>query len=119
MVPANQEEITIQQVCQSSQLHNVYLPTFKAAVEEGAATAMASFNDLNGVPCTVNEYTLRQVLKDGYGLDGFVVSDANGIKECVAHGIAEDEKDAGSSGCQCRPGYGYGNKHLLQESGTA
>lgn len=78
-----------------SQLHNVYLPTFKAAVEEGAATAMASFNDLNGVPCTVNEYTLRQVLKDGYGLDGFVVSDANGIKECVAHGIAEDEKDAG------------------------
>lgn len=42
------------------------------------------------------EYTLRQVLKDGYGLDGFVVSDANGIKECVAHGIAEDEKDAGS-----------------------
>ena len=79
----------------TSQLHNVYLPTFKAAVEEGAATAMAAFNDLNGVPCTVNEYTLRQVLKDGYGLDGFVVSDANGIKECVAHGIAEDEKDAG------------------------
>lgn len=78
-----------------SQLHNVYLPTFKAAVEEGAATAMAAFNDLNGVPCTVNEYTLRQVLKDGYGLDGFVVSDANGIKECVVHGIAEDEKDAG------------------------
>ena len=78
-----------------SQLHNVYLPTFKAAVEEGAATAMASFNDLNGVPCTTNEYTLRQVLKDRYGLNGFVVSDANGIKECVAHGSAEDEKDAG------------------------
>lgn len=78
-----------------SQLHNVYLPTFKAAVEEGAATAMASFNDLNGVPCTVNKYTLREVLKNTYGLKGFVVSDANGIKECVAHGIAEDEKDAG------------------------
>ena len=78
-----------------SQLHNVYLPTFKAAVEEGAATAMAAFNDLNGVPCTVNPYTLRTILKDRYGLPGFVVSDANGIKECVAHGIAEDEKDAG------------------------
>ena len=78
-----------------SQLHNVYLPTFKAAVEEGAATAMAAFNDLNGVPCTVNPYTLRTILKDLYGLPGFVVSDANGIKECVAHGIAEDEKDAG------------------------
>ncbi len=78
-----------------SQLHNVYLPPFKAAAEEGAATAMASFNDLNGVPCTVNSYTLRIILKDTYGLEGFVVSDANGIKECVTHGIAEDDADAG------------------------
>lgn len=78
-----------------SQLHNVYLPPFKAAVEEGAASAMASFNDLNGVPCTVNPYTLRELLKGAYGMDGFVVSDANGIKECVTHGIAEDDRDAG------------------------
>lgn len=78
-----------------SQLHNVYLPPFKAAVEEGALTAMASFNDLNGVPCTVNPYTLRKILKGEYGMPGFVVSDANGIKECVTHGIAEDDMDAG------------------------
>lgn len=78
-----------------SQLHNVYLPPFKAAVEEGAASVMASFNDLNGVPCTVNPYTLRDILKGTYGMDGFVVSDANGIKECVAHGIAENDEDAG------------------------
>ncbi len=79
----------------NSMLHNVYLQTFRAAVEEGAASAMASFNDLNGVPCTVNPYTLRTVLKDGYGMNGFVVSDANGIKECVTHGIARDDEDAG------------------------
>lgn len=78
-----------------SQLHNVYLPPFKAAVEEGAVSAMASFNDLNGVPCTVNPYTLRELLKGSFGMEGFVVSDANGIKECVAHGIAEDDEDAG------------------------
>lgn len=78
-----------------SQLHNVYLPPFQAAVEEGAASAMASFNDLNGVPCTVNPYTLREILKGIYGMEGFVVSDANGIKECMTHGIAEDDKDAG------------------------
>lgn len=78
-----------------SQLHNVYLPAFKAATEEGAATAMAAFNDLNGVPCTVNSYILKELLKDTYGLEGFVVSDANGIKECVTHGIAEDDSDAG------------------------
>lgn len=77
-----------------SQLHNVYLPPFKAAAKAGAATAMAAFNDLNGVPCTVNEYTLRKVLKETYGLPGFVVSDANAIRECVDHGIAENDKDA-------------------------
>lgn len=80
----------------NSMLYNNYLPPFKAAVEEGAATVMASFNDLNGVPCTVNEFTLRQVLKDGYGFPGFVVSDANAIRECVAHGIAEDDAEAGA-----------------------
>ncbi len=79
----------------TSQLYNVYLPPFKAAMEEGACSAMASFNDLNGVPCTVNSYTLRDILKGEFGLDGFVVSDANGIRECVVHGIAADDKDAG------------------------
>ena len=78
-----------------SQLYNVYLPTFRAAMEEGACSVMASFNDLNGVPCTVNSYTLRDILKGEFGLEGFVVSDANAIKECVVHGIAEDDSDAG------------------------
>ena len=74
---------------------NVYLKPFEAAVKEGAQTVMASFNDLNGVPCTVNEFTLRKVLKDSLGFPGFVVSDANAIRECVVHGIAEDDRDAG------------------------
>lgn len=79
----------------ASQLYNTYLPTFRAAMEEGAASVMASFNDLNGVPCTVNKYTLRKIMKGEFDLQGFVVSDANGVKECVAHGIAENDKDAG------------------------
>ncbi len=78
-----------------SQLYNVYLPAFRAAMEEGAATVMAAFNDLNGVPCTVNRHLLRDILKGEFGLEGFVVSDANAIRECVSHGIAEDERDAG------------------------
>ena len=78
-----------------SNLYNVYLPAFRAAMEEGAATVMAAFNDLNGIPCTVNKWLLRDVLKGEMGLEGFVVSDANAIRECVTHGIAEDERDAG------------------------
>ena len=78
-----------------SLFYNVYLQPFQAAVRSGAQTAMAAFNDWNGVPCTVNKFLLRDVLKDTLGLPGFVVSDANAIKECVSHGIAADDRDAG------------------------
>jgi len=77
-----------------SMLHNGYLPPFKKAVEAGAMTAMAAFNDFNGVPCTTNPYLLRTVLKEEYGFEGYVVSDANAVLECVNHGFAEDRKDA-------------------------
>lgn len=83
-----------------SLLRNVYLPPFKAAVEEGAATVMTSFNDLNGMPCTVNAYTIREILKSEYGFKGLTVSDANAIRECITHGIAEDELDAAIQGVQ-------------------
>ena len=76
--------------------YNHYLKPFKAAAEEGAQTAMAAFNDLNGIPCTVNRFLLREVLKDQLGLPGFVVSDANAIRECIIHGIAADDLEAGA-----------------------
>lgn len=79
-----------------SLLRNVYLAPFRAAVEAGAATVMAAFNDMNGVPCTVNRELLTDKLRYEFGFDGFVVSDANAIRECVAHGIAADEADAGA-----------------------
>ena len=83
-----------------SNLYNIYLPAFRAAMEEGAATVMAAFNDLNGIPCTVNRWLLRDILKGEMGLEGFVVSDANAIRECVAHGIAENDRDAGVQAAQ-------------------
>lgn len=77
------------------QFYNNYLRPFEAAVHEGAHTAMAAFNDFNGVPCTVNKFLLRDILKNSLGMGGFVVSDANAIRECVNHGIAADDADAG------------------------
>lgn len=98
--------------------YNNYLRPFAEAVDEGAATVMASFNDFNGVPCTVNEFTLRKVLKDTLGFRGFVVSDANAIRECVTHGIAEDDEDAGiravSAGLDMDMGTGIYQKHLSE-----
>ena len=76
-------------------MYNVYLAPFEAAVKSGAVSAMAAFNDLNGTPCTVNRKLLRETLKERFGMSGFIVSDANAIRECVVHGAAENDADAG------------------------
>mgnify|MGYP003301360258 CR=1 FL=1 len=75
-------------------LHDVYLPPFKAGIDAGAATVMASFQDVNGVPSTGNKYLLSDVLRRQLGFNGFVVSDAGGVVELIPHGFAEDLKDA-------------------------
>ncbi|WP_109489308.1 beta-glucosidase BglX [Occallatibacter savannae] len=77
-----------------SRLHQVYLPPYKAAVEEGAATMMSAFNALNGVPATANKYLLQSVLRDAWGFDGFVVSDYTAVMELRNHGIALDAATA-------------------------
>ena len=80
------------------ELHNHYLPPFKASVEAGVATVMAAFNTVAGVPAHANQYTLRQILKDAYGFDGFVVSDYTGIQELIMHGVAGNGADAAAAG---------------------
>ncbi|MEH7418018.1 beta-glucosidase BglX [Neobacillus drentensis] len=75
-------------------LHEVYLPPFEAAAKAGVGTFMSAFNDLNGVPCTVNKYLLTDVLREQFGFNGFVVSDANSIAEVVVHGDSENRKEA-------------------------
>ena len=79
-------------------LRNHYLPPFKAAVEAGVATVMASFNTISGVPAHGNSHTLTEVLRDEWGFDGFVVSDWDGIHELIPHGFAADDADAGALG---------------------
>jgi beta-glucosidase len=71
-----------------SRLHQVYLPPYKAAVEEGAATMMSAFNALNGVPASANPYLMQTVLRDWWGFNGFVVSDYTSVMELRNHGIA-------------------------------
>ncbi|HOI32555.1 MAG TPA: glycoside hydrolase family 3 C-terminal domain-containing protein, partial [Bacteroidales bacterium] len=75
-------------------LREVYLPPYKAAVEAGAATAMTSFNDLNGVPATSNHFLLTELLRDEWGFEGFVVTDYTSIMELLYHGVAADTAHA-------------------------
>ncbi|MDO5607872.1 MAG: beta-glucosidase BglX [Capnocytophaga sp.] len=75
-------------------LRNVYLPPYQASVDAGAATFMASFNDVNGVPATANRWLMTEILRQEWGFKGFVVTDYTGINELVPHGVAEDEAHA-------------------------
>jgi len=76
-------------------LRNVYLPPFKAALDEGAATFMTAFNELNGIPASGDKFLLDDILRKEWGLNGFVVTDYTGINEMVQHGYAENLKHAG------------------------
>ncbi len=77
-----------------SELRNVYLPPFKAAVDAGAATLMTSFSDLNGVPASANAFLLRQILREEWGFDGLVVSDWDSVHQLVDHGLTVNDKDS-------------------------
>lgn len=76
-------------------LRDVYLPPFKAAVDEGVATFMTSFNEYDGVPASGSKYLLTDVLRHKWGFDGFVVTDYTSINEMVPHGYSKDLAQAG------------------------
>ena len=75
-------------------LYDIYLPPFRAAIKAGVGAVMSAFHDLNGVPCTCDHWLLTEVLRNELGFEGFVVSDAEGVKQCVPHGVARDEREA-------------------------
>lgn len=77
---------------------NFYMSPYKAGAEAGAATFMSAFNDFNNEPCTGSEFLLRDLLKNKWGFDGFVVSDWGSVGEMINHRYAADEKEAAIKG---------------------
>jgi len=75
-------------------LRDLHLPAFKAGVAAGAESVMTSLNALDGVPGAVNEALVEGVLRREWGFRGFVVSDWDGVKELMAHGVAADGAEA-------------------------
>ncbi len=70
-------------------MFNEYLPPYKAAVDAGVGTVMASFNEVDGVPATGNKYLMTDVLRKQWGFKGFVVTDYTGINEMTEHGLGD------------------------------
>lgn len=75
-------------------LREYYLPAYKAAIDEGAKMIMTSFNTVCSVPSTANTWLMRDILRDEWGFEGVTISDWAAVKELIAHGVAEDEKEA-------------------------
>ena len=75
-------------------MFNEYFPPYKAAVEAGAGSVMASFNIVDGVPATGNRWLMTEILREKWNFDGFVVTDYTGIYEMIAHGMG-DLQDVG------------------------
>ncbi len=68
---------------------NGYMIPYREAAKAGAGSYMSSFNEFEGIPATMNEWLMDDVLRKMWGFDGFIVSDATAVVEEVAHGIGD------------------------------
>jgi len=75
-------------------MYNEFFPPYKAAAEAGAASFMASFNDVEGIPATGSRWLMTDVLRHQWGFNGFVVSDYTGVSEMTAHGVGNKQQVA-------------------------
>lgn len=89
-------------------LREIYLPAFKAAVQEGGVwCVMGAYNQFRGQHCCENDYLLNQILKGEWGFKGLVMSDWNGAhntRECALNGLD----------CEMGTDPPYNNFHLAQ-----
>ena len=70
-------------------MFNEYMPPYRAAVDAGVGSAMASFNEVDGIPATGNRWLMTDVLRRQWGFRGFVVTDYTGIAEMIEHGMGD------------------------------
>ena len=70
-------------------MYNDYFPPYKAAIEAGVGSVMASFNEVDGIPATGNKWLLTDVLRTQWDFSGFLVTDYTGINEMIDHGMGD------------------------------
>ena len=76
-------------------LKEVYLPPYKKAIDAGVYSIMAAHNELNGVPCHMNSWLMKDLFRVDWGFKGFYVSDWMDIERIeTLHHVANDLKEA-------------------------
>jgi beta-glucosidase len=71
-------------------MYNDYFPPYQACIDAGVGSAMASFNDINGMPATCNRWLLTDVLRKEWSFNGMVCTDYTGIAELINHGMGDE-----------------------------
>src|SRR5665647_177900 len=98
-------------------LYEIYLPAFKAAVQEGGVWAlMGSYNQFRGQHCCHNDLLLNQILKNDWKFDGVVVSDWGGVhdtKQAVLNGL-DIEMGSYTNGLTSGAKFGYEDYYLAK-----
>lgn len=80
------------EMCEGT-LRDIYLPPFKAGIDAGALAVMPGFHAFNAIPCSVNRFLLRDVLRRDLGFDGMTLSDWGAVTECgpQGHGVTDGD----------------------------
>jgi beta-glucosidase len=81
-------------------LHETYLPAFRALVEEGkVASVMSAYNRVNGESASASRRLLVDILREGWGFDGYVVSDCGAIGDIFSgHKLVATPEEAAAQG---------------------
>jgi beta-glucosidase len=99
---ANNQEAgrdSVNAVIDQRALREIYLPAFKAAIQQGNAyTIMSAYNKVNGYWCSENDFLLNKILKKEWGFKGVVMSDWGGTHHTVAAANNGLDIEMGSSG---------------------
>lgn len=98
-------------------LHEIYLPAFKAAVEEGHVwSIMGAYNQLRGEHCCHNDLLLNKILKSDWKFDGVVITDwggAHDTKQAALNGL-DIEMGSYTNGLSSKAKFGYEDYYLAQ-----
>ena len=95
-------------------LYDTYLPAFEACVREGGAySVMCAYNRVNGEACCGSSTLLKEILREDWGFDGYIVSDCGGISDFhrnhrITENAAQSAAMAVKSGTDLNCGRVYG-----------